>query len=161
MNTSPAVFIGLGSNVGDREKALARARELLRGRGFEVEAASSLYLTEPVGGPPQDWFLNQVLGGRTVLAPEEMLQACLEVEHALGRRRLVRHGPRTLDLDLLLYGGEVRDTPELALPHPRMHERLFVLVPLAEIAGDKVIAGKRVKDWVHKVDAAGIRKLPK
>lgn len=134
MTSSPAVFIGLGSNVGDREKTLARARDRLLAHGFALEAASSLYLTEPVGGPPQGWFLNQVLGGRTDLAPEEMMQACLDVERELGRRRTVRNGPRTIDADLLLYGDEVRDTPLLALPHPRLHERLFVLVPLEEIA---------------------------
>jgi 2-amino-4-hydroxy-6-hydroxymethyldihydropteridine diphosphokinase len=134
MNSSPAVFIGLGSNVGDREKTLARARDLLVARGFALFATSSLYLTEPVGGPPQGWFLNQVLGGRTVLAPEAMMQACLDVERELGRRRTVRNAPRTIDADLLLYGDEVRDTPLLSLPHPRLHERLFVLVPLEEIA---------------------------
>lgn len=134
MNSSPAVFIGLGSNVGDRERALARARALLRQRGFEEDVASSLYLTEPVGGPPQDWFLNQVLGGHTALPPEELLQACLQVERELGRRRSVRNAPRTLDVDLLLHGDEVRDGPELAVPHPRLHERRFVLVPLAQIA---------------------------
>lgn len=134
MNSSPAVFIGLGSNVGDRERALARARALLRQRGFEEDAASSLYLTEPVGGPPQDWFLNQVLGGRTALPPEELLQACLQVERELGRRRSVRNAPRTLDVDLLLHGDEVRDGPDLAVPHPRLHERRFVLVPLVQIA---------------------------
>jgi len=134
MNSSPAVFIGLGSNVGEREGALARARALLRQRGFEEDATSSLYLTEPVGGPPQDWFLNQVLGGRTALSPEELLRACLQVEAEMGRRRSRRNAPRTIDVDVLLHGDEVRDGPELAVPHPRLHERRFVLVPLVQIA---------------------------
>jgi 2-amino-4-hydroxy-6-hydroxymethyldihydropteridine diphosphokinase len=134
MNSSPAVFIGLGSNVGDRERTLSRAREGLAARGFVRQAESSLYLTEPVGGPPQGWFVNQVIGGTTALAPEALMRACLEVEAELGRHRTVRNGPRAIDADLLLYGDEMRDTPELVLPHPRLHERLFVLVPLAEIA---------------------------
>jgi 2-amino-4-hydroxy-6-hydroxymethyldihydropteridine diphosphokinase len=134
MNSSPSVFLGLGSNVGDREGALGRARALLRARGFDELAASALYLTEPVGGPPQGWFLNMAIGGRTTLGPEALLAVCLEVERELGRVRSARNAPRTLDLDVLLHGDEVRATPALTLPHPRLHERLFVLVPLAEIA---------------------------
>lgn len=134
MSSSPAVFIGLGSNVGDREQALARARALLGRLGFEEESASSLYLTEPVGGPPQGWFLNQALGGRTLLPPEDLMRACLRAEREIGRRRTVRNGPRTIDVDLLLYGDRVVRTEELVLPHPRLHERMFVLAPLAEIA---------------------------
>jgi 2-amino-4-hydroxy-6-hydroxymethyldihydropteridine diphosphokinase len=95
---------------------------------------SSLYLTEPVDAPPQEWFLNAVAGGETALPPEALLQACLDTERERGRVREVPRGPRTIDLDLLLYGDEVRDAPGLVLPHPRMHERRFVLVPLAEIA---------------------------
>jgi 2-amino-4-hydroxy-6-hydroxymethyldihydropteridine diphosphokinase len=130
----PAVFIGLGSNVGDRERALSVARAGLRAAGFAEATASALYLTEPVGGPPQGWFLNQVIGGTTALTPEETMRACLEAERALGRERTVRNGPRTLDVDLLLYGDVVREGEALVLPHPRLHERRFVLVPLAEIA---------------------------
>ena len=128
------VFIGLGANLGDRELALARGRAALREAGFVETARSALYLTEPVGGPPQGWFLNQVIGGRTALSPEELMAACLGAERALGRERTVRNGPRTLDVDLLLYGAEVRDGERLVLPHPRLHERRFVLVPLVEIA---------------------------
>ena len=134
MNAPPVVFIGLGSNVGDREQALARARALLREAGFVETAASSLYLTEPVGGPPQGWFLNQVIGGHSAAGPEETMQACLAAERALGRERTVPNGPRTLDVDLLLHGDAVRHGARLELPHPRLHERRFVLVPLAEIA---------------------------
>jgi 2-amino-4-hydroxy-6-hydroxymethyldihydropteridine diphosphokinase len=130
----PAVFIGLGSNVGDRERALSQARARLREAGFAETTKSALYLTEPVGGPPQDWFLNQVIGGATALAPEDLMRACLDAERALGRERTVRNGPRTLDVDLLLYGDVVREGAALVLPHPRLHERRFVLVPLVEIA---------------------------
>lgn len=130
----PSVFLGLGSNVGDREATLERALQRLAQRGFRVAARSSLYLTEPVDAPPQGWFLNAVVRGETELSAEDLLVACLETERELGRVRRIHHGPRTLDIDLLLYGDEVRQTGRLRLPHPRMHERLFVLVPLAEIA---------------------------
>ncbi|HEY7412062.1 MAG TPA: 2-amino-4-hydroxy-6-hydroxymethyldihydropteridine diphosphokinase [Vicinamibacteria bacterium] len=129
----PDAFIGMGSNLGDREGTLREACRRLALRGAPVRAGSSLYLTEPVGGPPQGWFVNAVVRAETSLGPEELLRALLEVESELGRRRLERHGPRTLDLDLLLYGDDVRDTPFLRLPHPRLPERRFVLVPLEEL----------------------------
>jgi len=134
MAAIPSVFLGLGSNLGDREANLLAARRGLEARGFRVTALSSLYLTEPVDAPPQDWFLNAVAGGETALSPEALLQACLDTERALGRVRDVPRGPRTIDLDLLLHGSEVRAGPGLVLPHPRMPERRFVLVPLVEIA---------------------------
>jgi 2-amino-4-hydroxy-6-hydroxymethyldihydropteridine diphosphokinase len=134
MAAAPSVFVALGTNVGDREANLLAARRGLEARGFRVSAMSSLYLTEPVDAPPQEWFLNAVAGGETALSPEALLRACLDTERELGRVRDVPRGPRTIDLDLLLYGDEVRDGPGLVLPHPRMHERRFVLVPLAEIA---------------------------
>jgi len=130
----PRVFLGLGSNLGEREGTLARTLALLSERGFSLTRCSSLYLTEPVGGPPQDCYLNAVAEGASALPPEQLLRACLDVERALGRTREVRWGPRTIDIDLLLYGDERRATAELTLPHPRLHERQFVLVPLAEIA---------------------------
>jgi 2-amino-4-hydroxy-6-hydroxymethyldihydropteridine diphosphokinase len=89
-----------------------------------------------VGGPPQGWFLNLVAGGETALTPEELLDAALATERSLGRVRGERNGPRTLDVDLLFHGDERRDGPRLFLPHPRLHERRFVLAPLAEIAPD-------------------------
>lgn len=129
-----SVFLGLGSNVGDREANVRAALRGLEGHGFRVTALSSLYLTEPVDAPPQEWFLNAVAGGETALSPEALLQACLDTERALGRVRDEPRGPRTIDIDLLLHGSEVRPGPGLVLPHPRMAERRFVLVPLAEIA---------------------------
>jgi 2-amino-4-hydroxy-6-hydroxymethyldihydropteridine diphosphokinase len=130
----PRVFLGLGSNLGDREHALERALTLLGQRGFVLKRRSSLYLTEPVGGPPQDWYLNMVVEGESALSPEDLLSACLDTERDLGRTREVRWGPRVVDIDLLLYGDERRATAMLALPHPRLHQRQFVLVPLVEIA---------------------------
>jgi 2-amino-4-hydroxy-6-hydroxymethyldihydropteridine diphosphokinase len=132
----PDVFLGLGSNLGDREGTLERAVAGLETRGFDIAARSSLYLTEPVGGPPQGQFLNAVVGGGTRLQPRELLARCLEIEADMGRVRGERNGPRTLDLDILLWGDLVLDAPGLVIPHPRMHERRFVLVPLAEIAPD-------------------------
>ena len=135
---SPSVYIGLGSNVGDRRAHLAEGLEMLGRSGFVVDAVSSLYLTEPVDAPPQEWFVNAVAAGHTRLEPERLLQVCRDVEHAEGRERIVHHGPRTLDLDILIYGEELREGPELTLPHPHLHERRFVLTPLAELAPDLV-----------------------
>lgn len=131
-----AVYLGLGSNLGDRAAALDRARARLEARGFKTLARSSTWLTEPVGGPPQGWYLNEVLAGETALSPEALLSACLLTERELGRVRGERFGPRTIDIDILFYGDQRRAAPELVLPHPRLHERLFVLAPLAEIAPD-------------------------
>ena len=130
----PAVFLGLGSNLGDREAAIAGALARLAGRGFRATQTSSLWLTEPVGGPPQGWFLNAAAGGESDLTPEALLEACLDTEREMGRVRTVRNGPRAIDVDILLFGDERRQGPGLVLPHPRLHERRFVLEPLAEIA---------------------------
>jgi 2-amino-4-hydroxy-6-hydroxymethyldihydropteridine diphosphokinase len=132
--SSPSVFLGLGSNVGDREENLDRAVSLLGERGFAVRARSSLYLTEPVGGPVQGWYLNAAVGGETALSPEDLLEVALGIEQALGRVRTVRDAPRTLDVDILLFGELVLSGGRLTVPHPRLAERRFVLVPLAEIA---------------------------
>ena len=130
----PPVFLGLGSNLGDREAAIAGAIEKLDARGFRTTLRSSLWLTEPVGGPPQGLFLNAVAGGETELSPEGLLSACLGTEREMGRVRAERNGPRTIDVDILFYGSAGRDAPGLVIPHPRLHERRFVLAPLAEIA---------------------------
>lgn len=132
--SSAATFLGLGSNLGDREDNLTRALAGLEARGFRLESRSPLYETEPVGGPPQGFYLNAAVGGRTDLSPEGLLDACLAVEHALGRVRRETNGPRTVDVDVLLVGDLVLHGGRLELPHPRLHERRFVLVPLADIA---------------------------
>ena len=129
-------YLGLGANLGDRRAQLTGAREALAtSDGIEVAAASSLYETAPVGGPPgQEPYLNAVLQVVTKLDAVTLLQRCLAVEARFGRRRTVRWGARTLDIDLLLYGRQVCAGPELILPHPRLHLRRFVLAPLAELA---------------------------
>src|SRR5512141_1588745 len=134
----PPVFLGLGSNLGDREAAIEAALRQLAARGFATRARSSTWATEPVGGPPQGWFLNAAVAGETALAPLALLAACLDTERALGRVRGVRNGPRTIDVDVLLYGNRRLDEPGLVIPHPRLAERRFVLAPLAEIAADVV-----------------------
>ena len=133
---APPVFLGLGSNLGDRDAAIRGALDRLAARGFRTTVRSSLWLTEPVGGPPQGAFLNAAAGGETQLTPEELLEACLATEREMGRVRTVRNGPRTIDVDVLLFGVERRGGPGLELPHPRLAERRFVLAPLAEIAPD-------------------------
>jgi 2-amino-4-hydroxy-6-hydroxymethyldihydropteridine diphosphokinase len=130
----PPVFLAFGSNLGDRERALDQALFSLARRGFREVKRSSTWLTEPVGGPLQEWYLNRAVQGETALSPEELLEAALETERELGRVRLERNGPRTIDVDILFYGDERRQGERLVLPHPRLPERRFVLVPLAEIA---------------------------
>lgn len=131
-------FIGLGSNMGGPRAQILRALQLLGAHSVTVEQVSSLYRTEPVDAPPESWFVNGVARVRSRLDPGELLGVCQRIESMQGRTREVHHGPRTLDLDLLLAGNAVCDRPELTLPHPSLHLRRFVLVPLAEIAPDVV-----------------------
>ena len=128
-------WIGLGANLGDREATLRDAVRLLRRLG-RVIAVSSLYETAPVGYLDQPPFLNAVLGLDTHASPATVLAVLHGIERAHGRRRTFPNAPRTLDLDLLLHGNQVLDEPDLTLPHPSLHERAFVLVPLAEVAPD-------------------------
>ncbi len=137
--------LGLGSNLGDREAALRSALELL---GEDVVAVSSFRETDPVGYLDQPRFLNAAAALETELEPRALLERLLEVERELGRTRDgPRFGPRTIDLDLLLYGDRVIDEPGLVVPHPRLAERRFVLEPLAELDPDLVVPGRgRVSD---------------
>jgi 2-amino-4-hydroxy-6-hydroxymethyldihydropteridine diphosphokinase len=131
-----AAYVGLGGNLGDVEKTLRTALERLDALpATRVLRVSSLYRTAPVGVVEQPDFLNAAAAVETELEPERFLAELLALEEAFGRRRAQRWGPRTLDLDLLLWGERVLRSPALELPHPRMHERAFVLAPLAEIAG--------------------------
>ena len=129
-----SIALALGSNLGDREGHLERGLASLGARGVETLARSAIYETEPVGGPPQGPYLNLVALVRTDLDPDELLRAGLAGEAEAGRVRTVRDAPRTLDVDILFFGDIVRRTRGLVLPHPRLHERPFVLVPLAEVA---------------------------
>lgn len=128
-------FLGLGSNLGDRLDLLQRAVDLLDADPrVGVDAVSTVYETEPVGGPEQEPFLNLVTRVRTRRSPWRLLQLCHKVEQRLGRVRAERWGPRTIDVDILLWHGRVVATRSLAIPHPRLAERAFALVPLVEVA---------------------------
>ena len=128
-------YLSLGSNVGDRELSLHDAIERLRFAG-RVVAASSLYETEPVEFTDQPWFLNCAVVLETTQTPEQLLATVLAVEREMGRVRTQKKGPRTIDIDILLFGERILDSPELTIPHPALHQRRFVLEPLAEIAPD-------------------------
>jgi len=128
------VYIALGSNVGDRAAMLERAIAAMNSAGIRVLRQSSFYVTEPVDAPGQSWFLNAVVEAETSLLPLQLLHALLRIERELGRRRVTPHGPRTIDLDILFYGSSVIRSRELEVPHPRLPERRFVLVPLVQIA---------------------------
>jgi len=129
-----SVYLSLGSNIGDRAENLSRATEELARRGVRVVRRSAFYETEPLEIRDQAWFLNCVIEVETPLAPQQLLETLLETESAMGRRRGIKYGPRSIDMDILMYGDEIVETPGLAIPHPKMAERRFVLVPLAEIA---------------------------
>lgn len=130
----PKVYLSLGSNLGDRERNLRSAIQELPHTGVAVTKVSSFYETEPVDLKEQPWFLNCVVEAETLFDPFLLLRALREIEAKLGSTKLVPKGPRILDLDILLYGAQIIDAPELQVPHPRMHLRRFVLEPLAEIA---------------------------
>ena len=151
-------FVALGSNLGDRAANLARARATLDGSPLKVTARSSVYETEPWGPVAQGPYLNQVVRGSTELAPRALLAALFEIETRLGRDRSkeVRFGPRVIDLDVLLYGDLAIAEPDLEIPHPRLLERAFVLVPLAEIAPDRMVNGVKVRDALVRVGSKGI-----
>lgn len=128
-------YLSLGSNLGDRDANLNAAIERLREIG-NVKAVSSFYETEPVEVASQPWFLNCAVALETETMPRRLLRSVMAIEQGLGRRRLQVKGPRTIDIDILLFGNSVVDTAELAIPHPALHERRFVLEPLSEIAGE-------------------------
>ena len=128
------VYLSLGSNIGNREANLRDAIERLNDAGVRTLRASPIYETEPMDNRMQGWFLNQVLEAETGLFPLQLLMRTSKVERALGRARTVRKGPRTIDIDILLYGHITMKTVELEIPHPRMTERRFVLAPLADLA---------------------------
>lgn len=138
MTPMPRVFLGLGANLGERLETLQRAVDLLAARGVRAVASSRVWATAPVGGPAdQPGFLNVVVEvDPGTMTPGDVLAAANAVEAELGRTRDVRWGPRTIDIDLLLWGAERRDDPELTIPHPRIHERAFVVLPLLDIDPD-------------------------
>lgn len=155
-------FLALGGNVGDVHATFTRAIAMLcDGTAVRLVARSSDYRTPPWGVIDQPAFLNAVIAVATELSPHELLGRALECERALGRDRAHerRWGPRPIDIDLLAYDNIALHDADLTLPHPHLFERAFVLVPLAEIAPDRVIAGVRVRDAATRIDASGIEKV--
>lgn len=153
--------IALGSNLGDSLTILEDAlKTLAQTPGIAVESSSSWYQTAPIG-PPQPDYLNGCALLKVQLNPEQLLAALLEVEKQFGRVRTQRWGPRSLDLDLLLFDRIILETPKLQIPHPRMRERAFVLVPLAEIAPDWIDpgSGKAIAQLLQGVDCSGVHRL--
>jgi 2-amino-4-hydroxy-6-hydroxymethyldihydropteridine diphosphokinase len=154
------VYLSLGTNVGDRGKNLRDAIATLRDAGLPVMRVSSIYETEPVDYLDQPWFLNCAVEAETELGAVELLHVLRGIETQMGSKKPVAKGPRLIDMDVLLYGDEVIDTPELQIPHPRMHLRRFVLEPLAEIAPNlrHPIAGLSISEMLARTsDKSAVR----
>ncbi|WP_029075437.1 2-amino-4-hydroxy-6-hydroxymethyldihydropteridine diphosphokinase [Kaistia adipata] len=153
-------FLGLGSNLGDRAATLRAAITALDAApGVRVTRTSSLYETPPWGPVPQGPYLNACIGVETILSPRALLELGLAIERDHGRERAIRWGPRTLDIDLLLYGSDHVDEDGLIVPHPRMAERAFVLVPLSEIAPELEIGGRPIPQLLEGLDASEIVRI--
>jgi 2-amino-4-hydroxy-6-hydroxymethyldihydropteridine diphosphokinase len=156
-------LLSLGGNVGNVGDTLARAIAMLcADETVQLRARSADYRTAPWGVTDQPAFINICIAVETTLAPYALLARAHVVERGLGRQRLqeIHWGPRPVDIDLLDYDGQIITEPGLTLPHPHLFERAFVLVPLAEIAGDRVIGGVRIGDAVQRIDATGVERLP-
>ena len=155
------VYLGLGSNLGDRPGTLGAAIRKLDSPELRFVRASGLYEAEPIGLKEQPWFLNQVAEFETTLFPRQLLKRTKKIENELGRKRGVRNGPRTIDIDILLYGSAIVRASDLEIPHPRFRERRFVLTPLAELNPDlrDPESGKTVRQLLAAVEGQAIRRL--
>lgn len=156
--TKPAQsFLALGSNMGDKVGTIGQAIALLESHSeIDVVSRSKLYKTPPWGEEDQDWFVNACLEVTTTFTPLKLLDACQAIENELGRVRAARWGPRVIDLDVLTYGDLEYSDRRLTLPHPRITERAFVLVPLHDLAPNLLFDGKPVSAWLDDVDRSGI-----
>ncbi len=156
-------YLALGANIGYTRENLRKAIKLLdEHEGIRVTKISSLYLTKPMGFQDQPDFLNAVIAVETVLSPQKLLEACLDIEKKIGRRRTIKWGPRVIDIDVLLYNNIKLDEKDLKIPHPLMLERAFVLVPLSEIAPDIAVApGLTARDAARRVDSKGVQQMEK
>jgi 2-amino-4-hydroxy-6-hydroxymethyldihydropteridine diphosphokinase len=154
-------YIGIGSNIGDKTANCKKAIELLKENPqIKVTKISDFYETEPVGYKEQEWFVNCAVEIETDLNPQELLLLCHMIESELGRERKIKYGPRTIDLDILLYNNDIIDTTKLKIPHPEMHKRSFVLKPLSDIAPDAVHPAlrKKIADLTVAITEKGIVK---
>src|SRR5512143_1931507 len=154
------VYLALGSNLGDRPANLRAAREAL-GPEVQILAESDIYETPPWGYTEQPAFLNMALKVETALTPRALLKNLKEIEARLGREASFRYGPRKIDLDILFYGDLILNDEALVIPHPRLHERAFVLVPLADVAADFIhpVLHQTVKDMLAEVEAGAIHRI--
>ncbi len=154
------VFLSLGSNVGEREAQLAEAIERLEAAGVQVVRKSSVYETEPQDLHDQPWFLNLVLEVETRLSPIQLLTAIQAIEESMGRKRDVPKGPRSIDIDILLYGVAIVETEDLQIPHPCLAQRRFVLEPLAELAPDlqHPRSGQTMRELLRDVQGQHVRR---
>ncbi|MDB8552684.1 2-amino-4-hydroxy-6-hydroxymethyldihydropteridine diphosphokinase [Turicibacter sanguinis] len=153
-------YLSLGSNIGDKKKYLYDAIKLLDGyKGIRIVKLSSLYETSPWGYTEQDLFMNLVVLIETSLSPVELLDCCQSIEQELGRVRLIKWGPRVIDVDILLFEDEKINTERLTIPHPFMTERDFVMIPLCEIAKDLKIDGITVETIIQKFDQKALKKV--
>ena len=153
------VLLGLGGNLGDPAATIAAALTRLDRGGVRILRRSGFYRTAPWGVADQPDFVNLCAVAETALPPQALLALIHGIEADLGRERRERWGPRVIDIDILIYGDAAVDEPGLTMPHPRLTERAFVLVPLAEIAGGVAIAGKTVRAWAEAVDRGGVSPL--
>jgi 2-amino-4-hydroxy-6-hydroxymethyldihydropteridine diphosphokinase len=155
------IYLGLGSNLGDRNANLAAAADHLESVDLHITRKSSIYETEPRDVPHQPWFLNQVIEAQTDLFPRQLLLRIGKIEREMGRRRLIAKGPRNIDLDILLFGDFVVAGCDLEIPHPRMTERRFVLEPLAELAPDlrHPVTRRTIREMLAAVANQAVRRL--
>lgn len=155
------VYLGLGSNVGDREAMLQAAIDKLHSREVRITRLSSVYETEPMDVPNQRWFLNLVAEAEMTLFPMQLLARTAKVEALLGRKRRLPKGPRTIDIDILFYGNAIIDTPVLTVPHPRISERRFVLAPLAELVPDlkHPVSRRTIRNLLDELSGQTVRRV--
>lgn len=155
------IYLGLGSNLGDRHAHLADAIARLQDSDLRITRVSSIYETEPRDLADQPWFLNQVIEAESDLLPRQFLSCIQKVEREMGRKRAIPKGPRIIDIDILLFGDSIVETDDLQIPHPRMLERRFVLEPLAEIAPELrfPITKKTIREMLKSVASQAVRKV--
>lgn len=150
------VYLGLGSNMGDKAANIKAAISHIAAAGASIVKQSPLYRTAPWGNENQDWFLNACVLIKTTLQPLPLLDLCLEIEHLMGRKRLLKWGPRLIDIDILLFEGQDISTERLTLPHPHLLQRAFVLVPLSDIAPNLAVGETTVKEALSLLDSSGV-----